>query len=222
MSFYVSITTIQKYKAALDIMLASLPEEWKNKYIVVYQDEPVNEFTVFEDGHIEVKITNNLSDYGNWIGMQMLIDNNVVPKDTWFLFVHDTCKFVSNECSQKVKDIIAAHNELDVDILWLCHNGQCNICLIRRNGITHGNNVYKDITYMTKQETVDYEWQHNNPLSPKSFPVPQQFINIPTQHLGLRYVYNNLNARCVLLYSTIDMEKYYFYIRDTHPHPMLP
>jgi len=91
MSFYVSITTIKKYKVALDILLASLPEEWKNKYIIVYQDEPENGITVFEDGRIEVRITNNLSDYGNWVGMQMLIDANVVPKDTWFLFIHDKC-----------------------------------------------------------------------------------------------------------------------------------
>ncbi len=222
MSFYVSITTIKKYKVALDILLASLPEEWKNKYIIVYQDEPENGITVFEDGRIEVRITNNLSDYGNWVGMQMLIDANVVPKDAWFLFIHDTCKFVSNECAQSVTNIINAHNELEVDILWLCANGQCNICLIRRQGITWGNNVYKDITYMTKQETVDYEWQHQNPRSPKSFPVPQKFINIPTQHLGARYVYNNEHLRCVLLYSSIHMEKYYFFIRDTHPHPMSP
>jgi len=221
MTFYVSITTIHKYKVALDMVVASLPEEWKNKYIIVYQDEPENGITVFEDGHIEVRITNNLSDYGNWIGAQMLIDANVVPTDAWFLFIHDTCKFVSNECAQSVTNIINAHNELEVDILWLCDNGQCNICLIRRDGITCGHNVYKNITYMTKQETVDYEWKHTDPLSPKSFQVPQQFINIPTVYLGARYVYNNVNLRHVLLYSVINMEKYFFYpiLRE---HPMAP
>jgi hypothetical protein len=222
MSFYVSITTIKKYKVALDMLLASLPEEWKNKYIVVYQDEPENGITVFEDGHIEVRITNNLSDYGNWVGAQILIDTNVVPRDTWFLFIHDTCKFVSNECVQSVTNIINAHNELEVDILWLCANGQCNICLIRREGITWGNNVYKNITYMTKPETVNYEWIHDHPLSPKSFPVPQQFINIPTIYLGSMYVYNDVNLREVLLYSIINMEKYYYYVTNTNTHPMAP
>lgn len=203
------------------MVLASLPEEWKNKYILVYQDEPENAVTVFEDGHIEVKITNNLSDYGNWIGVQMLIDTNVVPRDTWFLFIHDTCKFVSNECATNVKNIINEYNESNVDILWLCSNGQCNICLIRREAIACGHNVYKNITYMTKQETVDYEWKHTDPLSPKSFQVPQQFINIPTVYLGGRYVYNNVNLRQVLLYSAINMEKYFFY-PNLREHPMAP
>jgi hypothetical protein len=38
------------------------PNEWKNKYILVYQNEDENNFKIFEDGHIEVYISNNLSD----------------------------------------------------------------------------------------------------------------------------------------------------------------
>ncbi len=64
-SFFVSITTIKKYKIALNLLLDSLPDEWKNKYILIYQDEETNNYKIFDDGHIEVYITNNLYDYGN-------------------------------------------------------------------------------------------------------------------------------------------------------------
>jgi len=76
-NFYVSITTIQKYKCALDYLLESLPNEWKTKYILVYQDEEEEIYKVCEDGHIEVKIKQNLSDYGNWVGVNILLQNNI-------------------------------------------------------------------------------------------------------------------------------------------------
>ena len=66
MNFYLSITTIKKYKSALDVLINSLPDEWRHKYILVYQDEDENNYKIFEDGHIEVYIKNNLSDYGSF------------------------------------------------------------------------------------------------------------------------------------------------------------
>ena len=98
MDFYVSITTIKKYKSALDILINSLPIEWKDKYILVYQNENENDFKIFEDGHIEVYITNNLSDYGNFVGVNMLFNLNIIPQNSWILFIHDTCKFLGNNC----------------------------------------------------------------------------------------------------------------------------
>ena len=65
---------------------------------------------------------------------------------------------------------------------------------------------------MTKMETIKYEWCHKHYLSPKSFKINQHFINIPTKHLGKRYVYNNINKRDCLLYTSINMEKYYFHL----------
>jgi hypothetical protein len=222
MNFYVSITTIRKYKVALDMLLSSLPETWKNKYILVYQDEEENGYKVFEDGHIEVYIVNNLSDYGNWVGVNMLLQKNVVPQDTWFLFIHDTCKFLNNNSDYLTYEIIKSYSNSEIDILWLCKNGQCNICLIRKNGITYGSNLYKSMIYMTKMETIKYEWEHDNKLSPKSFDVKQHFINIPTKHLGKRFIYNNQNNRDVLLYESINMEKYYYHTNKETDHPLSP
>jgi hypothetical protein len=222
MNFYVCITTIKKYKAALEVLLDSLPSEWKNKYILVYQNENQNNFRVFEDGHIEVYMINNQSDYGSYIGINMLLEANIVSQDSWFLFIHDTCKFLGSSCVDLTYNLINSFNNTDTEIVWLSHNGQCNICLIRKKAIQFGSNIYKDIKFMTKKETIDYEWNHAHSLSPKSFNVKQFFVNTPTQHLGKRYVYNNINERDCLLYETINMEKYYYSFPPGSDHPMSP
>jgi len=222
MPFYLAISTIKKYKVALDMLLESLPNEWKNKYILVYQDEDENSCKVFEDGHIEVYIKNNLSDYGNWVGVNMLLEKQIVPQDSWFLFIHDTCKFMNDNSAELTYKIIEEYNDTNIDILWLSNTGQCNICLIRKNGIIYGNNLYKDINYMTKMETITYEWNHNHILSPKSFSVTHKFLDIPTKHFGQRFVYNNINNRDVLLYESINMEKYYYFTLKESDHPFSP
>ena len=208
-------TTIRKYKVALDVLLETIPEKWK--YILVYQNENENSFKIFED-HIEVYITNNLSDYGNFVGVNMLLELNIIPCDSWFLFIHDTCKFLGDECVELTNNLIKTH---DTDILWLCDNGQCNICLIRENAIKFGNNIYKDIVFLTKMETIALEWNHGNPLSPKSFNVKQQYINTPTKFMGTRQVYSSNERHCIL-FESINMEKYYFYVIKEEDHPFNP
>ncbi len=222
MTFFVSITTIKTYKAALDVLIESLPTEWKNKYILVYQNENENNYKVFEDGHIEVYITNNLSDYGNFVGVNMLFELNIIPQDSWILFIHDTCKFLGESCVSLTNNLIKDYDNSDIDILWLSEKGQCNICLIRKNAVQLGNNLYKDIKFMTKMETINYEWEHNNSLSPKSLNVKQEFLNTPTKHLGRRHVYSNTVNRDCILYETINMEKYYFFTRIGTDHPFTP
>jgi hypothetical protein len=221
-NFYVSITTIQKYKPALDMLLESLPNEWRNKYILVYQAEEEESYKVFDDGHIEVKIKQNLSDYGNWVGVDILLKNNIVSQDAWFLFIHDTCKFLSDseKCTNAIIDRFA---DTDIDILWLVRKGICNICLIRKNGIEYGANLYKNINYMTKMETIDYEWNYtNNILSPKTFKVKQHFLDSRPTYLAARYVYNYTNKREVLLFTSINMEKYFYRIKRESDHPFMP
>jgi hypothetical protein len=222
MNFFISIVTIKKYKDALDILINSLPTEWKNKYILVYQNESENTFKIFEDNHIEVYITNNIYEYGNYIGINLLLEANIIPKNSWFLFLHDTCKFLDDNCIDLTYNLINEYNNSDIDILWLCNTGQCNICLIRKNGIVIGNNLYKDMQNLNKMDGIHYEWNHSHYLSPKSFNVKQFFINIPVKHLGKRYVYNNINNRDVLLYETINMEKYYYDLNGGLSHPENP
>ncbi len=203
------------------MLLTSLPREWEKKYILVYQNEDVESYNVFKDGHIEVKLRQNLSDYGNWVGIHILLINKIVPQNSWFLFIHDTCKFINNS-APLTRSIIDKYNKTDKDVIWLCNNGQCNICLIRKNAIKMGYLAYNSIQSMTKMQTIEYEWRHNNPLSPKSFKVNHEFIDTPTVHLGKRFVYNNQNNRDVLLYTSINMEKYFYYTVVESDHPKMP
>jgi len=219
MLFYVAITTIRKYKCALDMMIASIPPEWA--YIIVYQDEPEEGYQIFADGHFEVYITNNLSDYGNWIGVYMLLEKDLIPRSTWFLFVHDTCKFLDGAAELTPK-IVNEYHDTDVELLWLCNIGQCNICLIRGMAIEIGNSLYKNIPNFTKMETIELERNFTHPLSPKSFDVIQEFLQVPPIELGRRCVYHDKFARSVLLFRSIGMEKYYFFILKEEEHPRLP
>jgi hypothetical protein len=219
--FYVSITTIKKYKVALDMLLESLPWEWKSKYILVYQDEDIETHKTFEDGHIEVYIKNNLSDYGNWVGVSRLVSANVISQNAWFLFIHDTCKFLEGS-AELTNSIIEQNAGSDVDILWLCNTGQCNICLIRKNAIYYGNSLYENIKLMSKMDTIEYEWNHKHKLSPKSFPLIQKYVENTATHLGRRYVYSPENHRDVLLYHSINMEKYFYYTKKESDHPLSP
>lgn len=212
MNLFVTITSIKKYNIALNKIINSLPKEWEKNYIIVYNNEPKNDYKICEDGHIEVYITNNLFDYGNWVGINLLLEAKVLPQDSWFLFVHDTCKFAENS-AKLTKEILLEYDSLNTDILWLCDTGQCNICLINRKGIQYGNELYKDIKTMTKAETIIYEWKRNHILSPKSFNVNQQYIKTPTINLGKKDVYDTNNIRDVLLYKSINMEKYYCYVK---------
>ena len=221
MSFYVSITTIAHYKPALDMLLSSLPNYWKQRYILVYQKEERNDHRVFEDGHIEVYITNNLSDYGNWVGLHMLISRGVVPHDSSFLCIHDTCMFVGGDSCDELMQRIIIQNPHD-DVIWLCNTGQCNICIIRKSAIDIGYERYKDIDTMTKLETIQYEWNHGHWLSPKSFPVRHVFLPSHVDNRGSRAVYNPQNQRMVLYYPSISMEKYFFLTYDGVSHPMSP
>jgi len=221
MEFFVSITTIQKYKPALDVLLDSLPTEFRKKYILVYQNEDTNSWKVFDDGHIEVYIQNNIWDYGIFLGLHMLLEANIVPQHSWFLCIHDTCKFLDN-CVELIYNLLETYKDSEYEIIWLSNTGQCNICFVRKPAIEIGNSRYKDIRYMTKMETIAYEWNHGLYLSPKSFPVKQLFVPNPSRHLGMRYVYNTIHNRCCLVYDSINMEKYYFHTDRESDHPFSP
>lgn len=225
MNFYVSITTIKKYKQALDLLLCSLPNEWKNKYILIYENEEKEGHFIHEDGHIEVSIKNNIYDYGNWVGIGRLIEKEVIPKDSWFLFIHDTCQFLGEKCVKKTFDILDKLENTDIDLLWLGNYGQCNICFIREPAIKYGYEIYKDIMNMTKEEAIEYEWNDSHPLSPKNFKINHKCIDIPSLHLGKRRVYSDIK-RDVLLYQSIQMEKYYVNISkntdEREQHPCMP
>lgn len=216
---YIVITTLKGYEKALNYILESVPIEWKPRVIIVYQKEPIRMYTICEDGHIEVRLQRNIYEYGAWIGVHMLIEKNVIHRDQWCLFVHDTCKFGPNS-RRLVEEIVHHHDHTDIDCIWLCKHGLRNLCLLRRLAIYKGFKRYEDIQTMTKHEAIEGEMNHFSRLSPKSFPVRQLFLPYELYVKDKRYVYGT-NLRDVEQFDSIDLEKYVFplfNVNMSHPH----
>jgi hypothetical protein len=220
-NFFVCIPTISGYEVALKHLLNSMPDEWRNRYILVYQKEQTEKIVIFEDGRIEVYIKQNLHDYGTWIGIYKLLEKNLLPKDSCFLFIHDTCSF--GDQSYKLTSHIANvfMNESDYDIMWLSSKGQCNICLIKESGVKYGNAVYKDVDSITKLQGVTWEWDPYHKYSPKAFELKHYFIPIETEKTGKIKIYGD-TERNILKYNSIDLEKYFVDIITDSDHPYKP
>jgi hypothetical protein len=220
-NFFICIPTIKGYEVALDNLLESLPVEWCNKYILVYQNEVEETITRFKNGRIEIRIQQNLHDYGGWIGIYKLIEQQYIPSNSCFLFIHDTCKF-GESAYKKISHISNVFmNEMDHDILWLSSLGQCNICMMKESGIRYGYNIYKDVRSITKRQGVEWEWDPYHPNSPKSFELKHYFVPIETEKRGKRTVYSSVE-RNVLYYASIDLEKYFVDIALDSDHPYNP
>ena len=201
---YLVITTIRRYHEALWKLLQTVPREWK--YILVYQDEPSNRYIIRGDGNIEVYISQNLYDYGSFVGVNMLMNDKVIPDDSWFLFIHDTCKFGPR--SKETIENLIEHAFLQ-DIIWLCCSGQGNICIIR-NMIPHGNSVYNGMK-MSKQYAIEIEYGEGKD-SIKSFPCRQIFLNHQNTFVHPTFPYDDLELygqRTTVKFDTFDLEKYY-------------
>ena len=217
-TIYVVIPTLKSYDVALNYILQSVPIEWKSRLILVFQKEDADGYTVCEDGHIEVRLKRNIYEYGAWVGTNMLLEKNVIPKDAWYLFVHDTCKFGSH--TKFLTDHIAARYQFThADCIWLCRQGFRNICLLRRSAITEGAKLYQHIHTMTKQEAIEGELKHTSRLSPKSLPIRQEFLPNRLYVKGKRKVYGT-HIRNVENFDSIDMEKYVYHVAKgiVHPH----
>jgi len=211
-NFYVVIPTIKKYDKALEICINSLPNEWKNKYIVVYQNEQYDLFNIHEDGHIEVKIRNNLYELGSYVGVHRLFAERVIPTDSICLFIHDTCKFIDNGryTVKMVYNIINSFLKYN-EIYWLAPKGAYNICLIKKNAITYGNSIYSKFLYITKAEAIDSEVNLSHYLSPKTFPFPQYYDQrAPIISCNSMKVYSDIN-REVLIIPSINLNKYLYH-----------
>ena len=70
-------------------------------------------------------------------------------------------------------------------------------------------------------QTVDWEWDYNNPYCPKTFNLKHYYMRIATEKMGIKKVYSDVE-RTVLYYPSIDMEKYYVDIKQETDHPKSP
>ena len=219
-SLYIVIPTVRSYKVALDLLLKSLPQQWKTKVILIYQKEKEESFTVFPDLYIEVYLDRNIYEYGSWIGVNLLLENKIIPDDSWFLFLHDTCK-CGPKTYEKCKELLDSFTESEIDIIWLTLKGESNIGLLRRKAITEGAKMYANEYTMTKMDAIQYEQHLNSKLSPKMLNVPQLFLDTDKILTGIKPIYG-VHKRTVFYIETIDLEKYYVMIYSEDEHPQAP
>ena len=219
-SLYIVIPTLKSYKIALDLLLLSLPEQWKTRVIIIYQKEKEESFTMFPDGRIEVYLDRNIYEYGSWIGVNLLLKNKIIPYDSWFLFLHDTSK-CGPKTYEKCKELLDLFTDSEFDIIWLTLKGESNIGLFRRGALTEGTKMYANEYTITKMDAIDYEQRHYSKLSPKKINVPQLFLDTDKILTGIKPIYG-VHKRTVFYIETIDLEKYYVHIEQEDEHPQAP
>lgn len=173
----------------------------------MYQNEESDSCVSLEDGNIVVTTTQNLYDYGVFIGLEMAIRAGLVPSDSWFLVLHDTCR-AGPRFKESIEETlkVSGHH----DIIWLCSSGQCNLCLMR-NIVSHGYGVYNGMD-MTKQYAIDIEYRGEDSI--KSFPCNQFFWEHQVAFEGPSDVYGDLELygnRVTVKFENVDLEKYYYY-----------
>jgi len=220
---YLVIPTIKGYEVALEMLQKSIPVAWRSKIIYVYQKESEDSIKQEDDGCITVQLKRNIYEYANWIAAQMVLDHELAKPDEWFLFLHDTCKF-GPRSQDLIEKLLAKLNVSTTNLMWMSLNGQANICLIRQPMIAYGYEVYKNVMKMTKEEAVQYEWKwltQPSPLCPKLWPNGQTAVPEVCQLMGYRPIYGP-NLRSVGYFHAIDLEKYYYEMREGRPHIEAP
>jgi hypothetical protein len=207
-NLYICIATIKGYEVALDRMVASLPKQFN--YIVVFSNEPEEKYEIVHDKRINVYIKNNIYEYGTWVGVNYLIENNVVHGGDWFLFTHDTAEFGPRAYPMICK-MLARYTNTNTNLVWLDAKGASNICLIRNDAIPKGADKYKDILTMSKEDAIEFEWNYDRLLSPKSIQTSSVFEGCLCKSRGVGKIYNGLR-RIELDFQLIDMKKFYHYV----------
>jgi hypothetical protein len=170
--FFVAFTTTAGYDIAASKLIESLPPAWQGKYIQINQNAAAKNYEVAEDGHIVVNMARNMYQFGNWVGTQYLIDNNVIPRDAWFLFLHDTC-ICGQDTQILVERSIAELEKSENSISWLTHDAVGYLCLVRNIGITYGSAIFNAKKYGNPKKNKNWHKAKSN--SPLNFNLKQHF-----------------------------------------------
>lgn len=172
-NFFVAFTTTVGYEKAASQLIASLPPAWQGKYIQINQNAAAKNYDVAEDGHIVVNMGRNMYQFGNWIGVQYLIDNNVIPRDAWFLFLHDTCT-CGTDTQILIERSITELNKTSNSIAWLTNDALGYLCLARNIGITYGAAIFNSKKHNSVKKN-NKNWHKAKVNSPLTFNVKQHF-----------------------------------------------
>lgn len=217
---YISIVTLKGYENALNTLLESIPDDFKN-IIIIYQNEPNEIIEINSKNYIIVKIKHNIYEYGAFIGLYRVFNSNLIDKDEIVLMLHDTCKLgeKSIELSKNMENVM--RDELKADILFISSKGNHNICFVNKTAVDYGNNIYKDLYTLSKYLAIQWEtnfYQYEESI--KAFYVKRSFINTEPEYKGKDKIYGNVE-RHINYFKEIDLIKYYVQMSDDY-HPNKP
>jgi hypothetical protein len=205
-NFFVVFTTTKGYEKAASQLIESLPAEWKGKYIQINQNTETKNYEVSKDGHIIVNMKRNMHQLGNWTGTQYLIDNNVVHRDAWFLFLHDTC-VCGIDTQVLVERSIAELNQTNNNISWLSHDATGYLCLVRNSGVSYGATIYNTTE---NKYSKNKNWHKAQSSSPLNFAVKQHFPDKFAIEGKSGNIYSENIIRKALYIEAYDLTKYQY------------
>ena len=208
-NFYISIVCARGYEESLNILLASIPKHFR--VIIIYQNEGAVDHAIEDDGTIVVRIRHNIYEYGHWVGLKHLLENNVIPADSKVLLLHSTSKFLADP-TDKLREMLS---EIDgANIYYIGNHGQNNMCILDRVGIETGYNVYEKQLTMDKEYAIRLEVDHRLKDSPKAWDIKQKYSVHDREDVGVRVVYSNNVERKVTYFPSLHLEKYYATSKD--------
>lgn len=156
MKTWVVIPTTRSNYEVYNHLWSTMPVEAQNRSITVYQNEPVEMIVQKISGNIEIMITQNLFEYGAWVGVYKVVQEYLACIDDWFLMIHDSCAF-ENNTFEKIKELCFTLTRTGIDFYSLTSSGFHNISLVRKMGVRTIAEHLILLSKMTKEDAIALE-----------------------------------------------------------------
>ena len=201
--FCIVISTFgETYKPILNSLLQTIPQGLK--IIIVHAKSEDNSYKINEN-IIDVNVINNLYEYTAWVGVELLIKQNVISRDDWYLFTHDTTLFTP-QTKDKIESILSTIHRTPIDFYSLSKEGFHNICLCRKNAITTIADFFSKHENFTKDQANFYESKLPDLLDVNTV---GEYIIGTTHFKEEGYDISVLPGRKPILLSSINLLKFY-------------
>lgn len=222
------INTIEHYNLALDILTQSLVDDGINRedIIYVYANSKELKITKREDGIICVYVPRNLYEFTSFIGITVLMLNNVqIYQNYNYLFLHDTCKALRGfkEKSLNMNSLIV---DKKFDICWVHKSGRHNLGMFSPKAIALAmkqclmpilnNEVPFDKGYAIKMEWDVVPESFRNIKLPQWFPHDHNGI-VLTPDYTVSTLYSKDKPRSIAYMTSLNLIKYYVKLGPIRP-----
>ena len=163
-------------------------------------------------------------EYSFFTSCKILLDSSIISSKDRYIMLHDTCIALSSHV-KKMDDIINSNFFNKFDMIFADNIGRHNIGIYDYNSILLGNQIWKNITSVSKQFAIDIE--HNRPGTEKyniksNNELKQYRYDIGINDTAIAYIYNYQNIRTVSSLIFFGIDKFFYYVDPSRPHPDKP